>query len=103
MKVRLQELLDREKVIEQKDWLDLLDYMDINYPGFMMKLNSLAKFNISEKTIFILRKLDFSNKEIAQLLSKTPQSVSTTRTRAYKKVTGKDGRPEDMDKILELL
>ncbi len=103
MKVRLQELLDREKVIKQKDWLDLLDYMDINYPGFMMKLNSLAKFNISEKTIFILRKLDFSNKEIAQLLSKTPQSVSTTRTRAYKKVTGKDGRPEDMDKILELL
>ena len=103
MKVRLQELLDREKVIEQKDWLDLLDYMDINYPGFMMKLNSLAKFNISEKYIFVLRKMNFSNKEIAKLLSKTPQSVSTTRARAYKKVTGKDGRPEDMDKILELL
>ena len=103
MKVRLHELLDREKVIEQKDWLDLLDYMDINYPGFMMKLNSLAKFNISEKYIFVLRKINFSNKEIAKLLSKTPQSVSTTRARAYKKVTGKDGRPEDMDKILELL
>ena len=73
------------------------------FPDFKAKLSDLISLNPTECKICALLKLQFSNKDIATLISQTPASITMCRKRLYKKVFHKGGAPTEWDLFIRSL
>lgn len=82
-------------------WKQLQDIIDITYNNFTEQLYALYP-QISEHELHVcyLIKIQIPIKDIAKLLNRSLSAISNTRVRLYKKIHGKEGKGEMLDKFV---
>lgn len=87
--------------VQQADWDALRVAIDIAYPEFADRLYELCP-KLSQRELYIchLIKLSLSCMSMARILVCTPSAITQTRKRLYKKISGRGGTGEDLDKII---
>lgn len=87
--------------ITESDWLELQQTLDLTYPQFSERLQQLyPKMSERERRICYLIKISMPNNQMALILCCTPSTITQTRKRLYKKITGEEGRGEKLDRII---
>jgi DNA-binding CsgD family transcriptional regulator len=86
--------------ISEDEWQEMERQMDVVFSGFCRKLRSLHHFSDIEFRVCLLTKLRASNKEIAAVINRAPESVSSIRNRLHKKVLGSHGGAKEWDEFV---
>ena len=98
---RLKNFSDSKNILSENEWNYLIDKISNLFPEFIDTLHDLPfKLSSYEFRVSILIKTKFTPKEIARLTNHSESSVSLTRARLYKKLTGNDGHTYDWDKFI---
>ena len=79
------------------DWQEMEYKLNTVYMGFSRKLRSLYDFSNVEFQVCMLVKLGVANNDIAAVINRAPNSVSSIRGRLYKKVLGANGGAKEWD------
>ncbi|MEG1617322.1 MAG: tetratricopeptide repeat protein [Bacteroidales bacterium] len=90
-------------VLTDDDWQSLINTIEEEYPDFSKKLSQLYPFNPTEIRVCILIKLNFKPVQIAQLVHRSKQSISSIRKRLHIKIFHKEGTPDDFDKFIHTI
>ena len=90
----------RQPPMNDDDWHILEDTIEKIYPGFHKRLQSFKNLSTQELHISWLIKAGVSPIGIAQLTSRSKQTISSSRARLYKKVFGKNGSPAGWDEFI---
>ena len=98
---RLKIYPEEKNILSENEWNYLIDKISNLFPEFIDTLHDLPfKLSSYEFRVSILIKTKFTPKEIARLTNHSDSSVSLTRARLYKKLTGNDGHTYDWDKFI---
>lgn len=98
---RLKIYPEEKNILSKNEWNYLIDKISNLFPEFIDTLHDLPfKLSSYEFRVSILIKTKFTPKEIARLTNHSDSSVSLTRARLYKKLTGNDGHTYDWDKFI---
>ena len=95
--LRFKSLLGTSTRPTADDWHALQKQIDACYENFTSKLNGLRPLNETDLRVSWLVKLGFKKKDIATLLSLSPESISSIRRRLYEKVFHRKGASQDWD------
>lgn len=98
--IKLKNNLRHELAAKDDDFLELEATINEVYPAFIEKLTKLVNMNNQDFRICMLIKADFKPLEISTLTFHSPQAISTSRKRLYKKTFGKEGNPNEWDKFI---
>ena len=98
-----QKLLNSTKAITEKDQVEIEELLNQVYPDFFPRLRSLGIVKKHDFIVCMLVKMGFNPSRIASMVSLTLSAITNTRKRMYGKVTGKMGKAEDWDRIVESL
>lgn len=90
-----------ELKVKEVDWEALRTAIDVAYPQFTDRLYELCS-KLSQRELYIcyLIKLSLSCMSMTRILVCTPSAITQTRKRLYKKISGREGTGEDLDKII---
>ena len=90
-----------ELKVKEKDWDALRMAIDIAYPQFTDRLYELCP-KLSQRELYIcyLIKLSLNCMSMTRILICTPSAITQARKRLYKKMSGRDGTGEDLDKLI---
>lgn len=90
-----------ELKVKEEDWDALRTAIDIAYPQFTERLYELCS-KLSQRELYIcyLIKLSLNCMSMTRILICTPSAITQTRKRLYKKMSGRDGTGEDLDKLI---
>lgn len=83
--------------ITAEEWQSLRLALKNVYPDFFDKLDGLYSFSELQQQVCILIKFGFSPSEIAKLMERPKETITSIRRRLYSKVFQKEGKPEDWD------
>jgi len=86
--------------IKLAEWKELERQLKVVYPRFSSSLYGLYNLSPVEYRVCLLLKIRTKPVEIAAVLNKDKSSVSSIRTRLYKKVLGKEGSGKDWDEFI---
>lgn len=86
--------------LKKADWDAIEQQFQSVYPRFTSTLLSLYTMSQVEYQVCLLLKLNATPSEIADVLCKDTSSISSIRSRLYKKVFGKKGSSKDWDKFV---
>ena len=90
-----------ELKVQEADWDALRIAINIAYPQFTERLYTLCpKLSQRELHICYLIKLSLNCMSMTRILICTPSAITQTRKRLYKKISGKEGVGEDLDKLI---
>lgn len=90
-----------ELKVQEEDWDALRTAIDIAYPQFTGRLYELyPKLSQRELHLCYLIKLSLSCMSMTHILICTPSAITQARKRLYKKMSGRDGAGEDLDKLI---
>lgn len=78
----LRELIENDRIIDEKSKKELNNLFEKNYPSFTRGLRNRINLTSERTTIFQLEKLGFANNQIADLMAKTPNAICNTNKRA---------------------
>lgn len=86
--------------MEQDDWDRLA--MDINkvWPGFDDGLKKLCDMSTVQYRLCLLVMVKISPTDMATLLNRSKSTITSIRSRLYKKAFEEDKRPEDWDDVI---
>lgn len=87
----------------QEDWDMIEAQLNRVYPRFTSTLFDLRKMTLVEHQVCLLLKFGATPSEIAVLMCKDTSTISTIRSRLYKKVFGKNGGSKDWDEFIASL
>ena len=91
----------KELKVKEENWDALRTAIDIAYPQFTDRLYELCpKLSRRELHICYLIKLSLNCMSMTRILLCTPSAITQTRKRLYKKMSGKEGTGEDLDKLI---
>lgn len=93
----LQKRMANGQVMKDEEWLQVEQYLKTIYPGFTTQLRSLHPMSELEYQTCLLIKLHIAPKDIANVLSRDVSTISTVRSRLYKKVFGHKGSTKQWD------
>lgn len=90
-----------ELKVQEEDWDALRTAIDIAYPQFIERLYELCP-KLSQRELYIcyLIKLSLNCMSMTRILICTPSAISQARKRLYKKMSGRDGTGEELDKLI---
>lgn len=87
--------------ITDNDWLTLQREIDKTYHNFTNRLYALyPSLSLLELRICYLVKISMQVKGIARLVNRSKPAISAARTRLYKKIHGKEGNVDMLDKFI---
>lgn len=86
--------------LKEKDWQDVENQIRRVYPGFGSQLQGLHVMSDLEYQVCLLIKLRIAPKEIASVLARDVSTISTVRSRLYKKVFGQKGGAREWDEFI---
>lgn len=95
--------ISQQQTVPHVDWQALDALFEQKIPHFGKALSELVSLNETEWRVCQLLKLGFSPRGIAQLVSRSPEAISSIRRRLYSKVFQKKGTPADWDAFVESL
>ena len=86
--------------MSDEDWREMESQINGVNTGFTRKLRSLYDFSDIEYHVCLLIKLHISTKEIAAVINRAPDSISSIRNRLHKKVLGSQGGAKEWDDFI---
>ena len=86
--------------LQEAEWADLENQMKKVYPGFSSQLRSLYAMSELEYKVCLLIKLRMAPTDIASVLARDVSTISTVRSRLYKKVFGQKGGAREWDEFI---
>lgn len=99
----LQQRVGGGKPLHAEDWQEMERRLNATYPNFTHRLYELIHLSETELRVCMLIKLRIAPKDMATVLCKASNSISSIRSRLYGKVFHKKGAAADWDAfILEL-
>lgn len=96
----LQKRMTNGQVMKEEEWQQVERYLKTIYPGFTTQLRSLYPMSELEYQTCLLIKLRIAPKDIANILSRDVSTISTVRSRLYKKVFGHKGGTKEWDDFI---
>ena len=91
------------KMMNDEDWHILEDTIAKTHPGFIDRLWEFRKLSPQETRISLLLKMGICPSDIARLIGRSKQSISSARSRLYEKVFGQKGTPAQWDEFIQSL
>lgn len=92
---------DADQKIGEEDWNTLRKELDKTYNNFTNRLYQLySGMSLIELRICYLIKISVKVTDMAKILGRSKSSVSSSRTRLYKKIKGEDGTPNELDELI---
>ncbi len=92
---------EADQIIGEDDWNTLRKELDKTYNDFTNRLYQLYPgISLIELRICYLIKISVKVTELARILCRSKSSISSARARLYKKLTGEEGSPNDLDKLI---
>lgn len=86
--------------LREDDWQETENQIRKVYPGFTSQLRGLYAMSELEYQVCLLIKLRIPPSDIAAVLARDVSTISTVRSRLYKKVFGKKGGAREWDEFL---
>lgn len=86
--------------LSMDEWNEIDTALNRIYPGFSSKLFNLFRMSDIEYHVCLLIKLRATTKGMAAVLCKEVSTISSTRSRLYKKVFGRKGSAKDWDEFI---
>ena len=96
----LQRRIATGQLLKEDDWRDIETQIKKVYPGFGSQLRGLHAMSQLEYHVCLLVKLRIAPKDIAAVLARDVSTISTVRSRLYKKVFGQKGGARDWDEFI---
>lgn len=97
---RLQRRITSGQRLKEADWQEIEGYVRKIYPGFISQLRGLYAMSDLEYQVCLLIKLRIAPSDIAAVLARDVSTISTVRSRLYKKVFGQKGGSREWDEFL---
>ncbi len=88
------------QLMRDADWQQVEQHLKDVYPGFANQLRSLYPMSELEYQVCLLIKLRVAPKDIASVLARDVSTISTVRSRLYKKVFGRKGGSKEWDDFI---
>lgn len=88
------------EMLKEEDWEEVEQRMKPVWPTFSNRLFDLCHLSELEYRVCMLIKLRVSPSEMANLLSKDTSTISTVRSRLYKKVFQRKGSSKEWDNFI---
>ena len=87
--------------LTDNDWVELAKAINEAYPNFSEKLYTYCpKISTMELNICCLIKISIPTSDIATLVRRSRSAVTLARTRLFKKMHGKEGKAEELDRFI---
>ena len=86
--------------LKDEDWQEIENHIRRVYPGFCSQLKGLYSMSELEYQVCLLIKLRMAPKDIAAVLARDMSTISTVRSRLYKKVFGQKGGAREWDEFI---
>ena len=86
--------------LKDEEWADIENQIKRVYPGFSSQLHSLYSMSELEYHVCLLIKLRTAPTDIALVLARDVSTISTVRSRLYKKVFGQKGGAREWDDFI---
>ena len=86
--------------LKEEKWQQAEQLLKTIYPGFCSQLRSLYPMSELEYQTCLLVKLRIAPKDIAAVLARDVSTISTVRSRLYKKVFGEKGGAKEWDDFI---
>lgn len=96
----LQRRMASGRTMGEEEWQQVEERLKTLYPGFTTQLRSLHPMSELEYQTCLLIKLRIAPKDIANVLSRDVSTISTVRSRLYKKVFGRKGSTKEWDDLI---
>ena len=96
-----EKLLNSEKAVTDKEMKDVEELINVVYPDFITRLHTFGVNKPQDMKVCLLLKMGFSPSHIASLLSRRESTLTNARKNLFKKITGKEGKAEEFDKIIK--
>ena len=88
------------QLMKDADWQQVEHSLMTVYPGFTTQLQSLYPMSDVEYRTCLLVKLRIPTKDIAAVLAREANTISSLRKRLYKKVFGREGGAKEWDDFI---
>ena len=98
--VALQRRVAEGQRLKEEEWTAVEQQLKRVYPGFTSQLRSLYPMSELEYQTCLLIKLRIAPKDIAAILARDTSTISTVRSRLYKKVFNRKGSTKDWDDFI---
>lgn len=86
--------------LKDDDWHDIENQIKKVYPGFSSQLRGLYAMSELEYQVCLLVKLRIAPSDMAAVLARDVSTISTVRSRLYKKVFGQKGGAKEWDEFI---
>lgn len=96
----LQKRINEGQRLKEQDWEDVERHLKTIYPGFISQLRGLHPMSDLEYQTCLLIKLHIAPKDIANVLARDVSTISTVRSRLYKKVFNRKGGAKEWDDLI---
>lgn len=96
----LQKRVVAGETLKPEDWDEMERAVRPVYPDFIRQLSDLCKMSQVEYHVNLLIKLRFTPSEIAGVLCKDISTVSSIRSRLYRKVFNRKGSSKEWDEFI---
>ena len=96
----LQRRLATGQRLKEDDWQEIESQIRKVYPGFISQLRGLYAMSELEYQVCLLIKLRIAPSDIAAVLARDVSTISTVRSRLYKKVFGQKGGTREWDEFI---
>ncbi len=96
----LQRRMATGSLMKDEEWLLVEQRLKTVYPGFTAQLQSLYPMSDVEYHTCLLIKLRIPTKDIAAVLAREVNTISTLRKRLFKKVFGREGGAKEWDDFI---
>ena len=97
---QLQRRITNGQRLKEADWQQIEGYVRKVYPGFISQLRGLYAMSELEYQVCVLIKLRIAPSDIAAVLARDVSTISTVRSRLYKKVFGQKGGSREWDEFI---
>lgn len=96
----LQRRMATGQLMKDEEWQQVEHCLKSIYPGFATQLQSLYPMSDVEYHVCMLIKLRIPTKDIAAVVAREVNTISTMRKRLYKKVFSREGGAKDWDDFI---
>ena len=96
----LQRRIATGDILKEDDWLTIESQIKKVFPGFSSQLRNLHAMSELEYQVCLLIKLRIAPSDMAIVLARDASTISTVRSRLYKKVFGRKGGAKEWDEFI---
>jgi len=96
----LQRRIATGEILKDDEWLNIESQIKKVYPGFSSQLRNLHAMSELEYQVCLLIKLRVAPSDMAVVLARDASTISTVRSRLYKKVFDRKGGAREWDEFI---